>query len=256
MNLEELRALGLIETRACRHGTLSFLRTDQYIAQSLGYYGEFSESEINVWRTLLRSDDNVVSAGCNIGAHVVWFGKHCHAGKVLSVEPQEALYEIACENIRQNGLDNVELRHAALGDHAGRAHLPRLDYRYPFSFGSVGTGSAGQYGDSALVVELVTIDELLGGRSVRLIHLDVEGHELAALKGAQKAIHAHRPYLYLECDRSGLKEDLLQALALLGYEALLHEAPLYNPQNFDGNRMNVFGGTVSISLLGIPKGGA
>jgi hypothetical protein len=48
---------------------------------------------------------------------------------------------------------------------------------------------------------------------------------------------------------------MIKMLGMLGYEALFHEAPLYNPRNYDDRGLNVFGNTVSLSLLGIPKGG-
>lgn len=255
MNIEQLRALGLIETRACRYGTMSFLRTDQYIAQSLGYYGEFSESEIALWRTLVRPGDTVVSAGANIGAHIVWFARQ-HAGRVITVEPQKVLYEILLENIAQNGIgETVEAHHAALGKGAGKTALPAVDYRYPFSFGSIATGPASALGASAVVVDMVTIDALVNGRDVRMIHLDVEGHELDALAGAALTIRQSRPYLYLECDRPGQQDALLAWMNQNGYEALFHNAPLWNPHNFAGNPLNIFGNTVSISVLGVPHGG-
>jgi len=256
MNLEALRALGLVETRACRHGKMSFLRTDQWIAQALGYYGEFSQAEIDVWDTLLREGDNVVTAGANIGAHVVWFAKRVGGGRVITAEPQGVLYEILQENIAQNELANVEAHRAALGRDRARAALPAVDYRYSFSFGSLGAADVDQLGTAAVVVDVVTIDELLDGRPARLIHLDVEGGEVEALQGASGTITRHRPYLYLECDRPGQSETLFRALGAIGYEALMHRAPLYNRRNFAENGLNIFGDTVSISLLGIPKGAA
>lgn len=256
MNLEELRALGLIETRDCRHGRLSFLRTDHYIAQCLGYYGEFSESEIDVWRHIVRAGDIVVSAGANIGAHVVWFARQVGPeGRVITVEPQQVLHDILAENLAQNDLRNVEHRIAALGKHSGKTAIAALDYRYSFNFGSVGTTVAAHLGDSAVVVDQVTIDELVAGRPVRLLQLDVEGHELEALQGAQETLRSSRPWLYLECDRPDARPALLDLLNGLGYEGLFHEAGLYNRNNHAGNRLNVFGNTVSLSILGIPKGG-
>jgi FkbM family methyltransferase len=256
MHLEEMRALGLIETRDCRHGRLSFLRTDQYIAQSLGYYGEFSESEINVWRTLVRPGDTVVSAGANIGAHIVFFAKQVGpSGRVITMEPQQPLYEILRENLTQNGLDNVEAAHGALGKVPGTTCLPVVDYRYCFSFGSLFTGDAENMKAVTRTVRMATIDELVGDRRVRLIQLDVEGNEAGALQGALKTIEASRPYLYLECDQEAQRPQVLELLAALDYEPLMHYAPLWNPRNFAGNRLNVFANTVSISILGVPKGG-
>lgn len=47
----------------------------------------------------------------------------------------------------------------------------------------------------ALKVDLLTIDEVTAGHDVSFIKMDIEGAELAALKGAQKTITAHQPIL-------------------------------------------------------------
>jgi len=107
-----------------------------------------------------------------------------------------------------------------------------------------------------VVVDMAPVDSLVGQRDVSFIHLDVEGHELAALEGARRTIERCKPYLYVEADRPDMREKIWTALDLLGYEALYHEAPLYNRDNFEGNALNVFGNTVSLSYLGIPRGAA
>jgi FkbM family methyltransferase len=251
MRTDELLARGIVASRKCRYGDMRFLRTDVYMAQCLGWYGEFSESEIALWRHFVRPGDTVVSAGANCGAHVLWFSQHVGpAGRVITAEPQRVMFDVLMDNLEANGAANVEVHNGAIGAHAGLAQMPDIQVDWPFNFGSIGLRDLP---GSSAEVEVKTIDELVAGRDVRLIHLDVEGHESKALVGAMETIKRCRPYLYVEIDRTEDAKGTLGMMAMLGYEVLRHDAPLFNPDNFAGQSLNVIGNTVSINALGVPK---
>jgi FkbM family methyltransferase len=247
---EQLRAEGILIERDCRHGRLAFLRTDVYMAQSLGHYAEFSQSEIDVWKHFVREGDTVFTAGANIGAHVVWFSRQVGPkGRVITCEPQSLIHEIMTHNLELNGCRNVDAHRLALGERGGNANIPRPDYRWPDNFGSA------HLVDSLIGterVEVATVDQLIGERKVRMIHLDIEGHEARALAGALGTIEASRPLLNLEVDREEQRNDILRILARLNYQPLMHYGPLYNPRNFAQNPVNAFGDMVSINLLALP----
>ena len=249
--LQELMAEGVIVEEACKYGRMAFLRTDLYMAQSLGIYREFSESEIDVWRHFVRPGDTVVSAGANTGAHIVWLAQAVgKGGRVITCEPQSLMHDIVRHNLDINDLHNVELHRLAIGDRGGNANIPKPDYRWPNNFGSAAlvdslTGTE--------KVEVATIDQLVGTRNVRMIHLDVEGHEAKALAGAWQTIERCKPVLYVEIDREDQRNTVLKMLAGMRYEALQHFGPLYNPDNHAKVATNVFGTTCSINVLGLPR---
>lgn len=256
MRTDELLARGIVAETDCRYGRMRFLRTDIYIAQSLGFYGEFSEAEVALWRHFVRQGDAVVSAGANCGAHVVALARLVGAGgHVWTVEPQPTLYDLLVDNLEANALGGrVTHRRAALGAAPGTATMPRVPYEWPASFGSIEVDQAIEQTD-AIAVDVVTIDDLVGDsddRPVRMIQLDVEGRELEALHGARKTIAKWRPYLYLEADRKEKTADLVRTVMGMGYQVLQHAAPLYNPNNYAGQRLNLFPTTASISALGVP----
>ena len=98
-----------------------------------------------------------------------------------------------------------------------------------------------------------TIDELFPCTSVAFIKADVEGMELEILRGAEATIARCRPILYVEDDRKQNSAALRSWLISHGYRLYRHTPPLYNPENWRGSRVNVFGRTVSINLLCIPS---
>lgn len=249
MRTDALMREGVVVERECRYGTMRFLRTDMYIAQSLGIYGEFSEAELQLLRQLDIQGD-VVTAGANIGAHVVALAQLVGPERmVYTAEPQPQLFEVLQDNLELNGLtDAVVARQAGLGAFPSTAQIPRLDYRWPNNFGSLALA----YDGDGLLVDVTTIDELVGEAQVGLIHLDVEGWEAQALHGARETIRRCRPYLYLEVDRADKRAETMAVMESYGYAVLLHQPPLFNPKNFAGVGGNVFGSTVSIMALGIP----
>jgi FkbM family methyltransferase len=102
-----------------------------------------------------------------------------------------------------------------------------LSDRYGILRFSSGLGEAGHldaHGDEAIAT--VAIDELLAGQGVDFIKLDVEGAEVAALRGAANTLRAHRPVLALSCYHR--PEDLWQLSDLLdelapGYRLYLRQ---------------------------------
>jgi FkbM family methyltransferase len=74
-------------------------------------------------------------------------------------------------------------------------------------------------------VRAVALDEYLERPDlrVRAIKCDVEGHELAVLRGAVRTLGRDRPVLLLECEGrlqgAGSVEEVFQLLGELGYDA-------------------------------------
>jgi FkbM family methyltransferase len=73
-----------------------------------------------------------------------------------------------------------------------------------------------------LTVETRTIDQIVAsfGRPVGFIKIDVEGHELEVLKGAEETLATHRPTLLIEAEERhspGAVGSIMTKLAKLGY---------------------------------------
>ena len=93
------------QTKDCRHGRFTYLLNDAYIGRSLDVYGEYSEGEIDLFRQLLRPGDVAIDVGANIGALTVAMARLVQpGGAIVAFEPQRAIYDILCNNLRLNGL--------------------------------------------------------------------------------------------------------------------------------------------------------
>jgi len=235
-------------TKDCRHGRLMYLLNDAYIGRSLDVYGEYSEGEIDLFRQLLRPGDVAVDAGANIGALTVGMARLVQpGGAIVAFEPQRAIFDILCNNLRLNGLANVTVYRRAVGSEAGVIRVPPLDYGQTENFGGVALG--GSLGEE---VNVVTIDSL-GLPRLRLLKVDVEGMESEVVTGARATIQRLQPALYIENDRADRSQRLISLLFDIGYRLWWHITPLFNPKNFFGHPRDIFGDVVSFNMIGFPR---
>ncbi len=155
--------------------------------------------------TLLRLLLEAVPHGGTIldgGAYLGWVTLQAAraagpAGRVISVEPHPGTATLLERNARDNGLaGRVEVVRAALGATSGTA---------AFHLSGAGDTSSlhNRVGEvESLDVDVRTGDELLGPDGlVDVVKLDLEGGELDALRGLERAIRRSRDRLtlFVEC---------------------------------------------------------
>lgn len=242
---------GSLALKRCRRGAMLYPKADMYVGRSLDLYGEFSEAEARFLAGLLKPGNLAIDAGANVGALTLAMARAvAPGGIVLAYEPQRILFQILCANLSLNEIDNVHLRHAALGAELGVTRVPHIDYGREGNFGGVSLG-AGQ-GEA---VRVETIDAL-GLRRLALLKADVEGMETELLQGAADTIGRLRPLLYVEADRKDRLPALFDRLRSLGYRMWLHAPPLFAADNYFGHAEDVFPDIVSMNLLCVPRGHA
>lgn len=132
------------------------------------------------------------------------------ANRVVAVEPVPRL----AAHLRR-AFPTVDVVEAVASDHDGVAtlHVPRVGAVAGTSTVESGGGDA-----EPLTVRSVPLDALdLTG--VTFMKLDVEGHELPALRGAERTIRRDRPVLLVELEaRIQPVTPVLELLASWGYE--------------------------------------
>jgi FkbM family methyltransferase len=235
--------------RACKYGQMLYNMNDSYIGRSLDMYGEFSEGEVELFRQMAKPGHVVVEVGANIGAHTVFFAKHIgSAGRVMAFEPQRIVFQTLCANVALNSLINVDCLQQALGEAPGTLFVPQLDPSVDNNFGGLELGSFTE-GEQ---VPIITLDSL-GLKRLNILKIDVEGMERSVISGATETINRLRPILYVENDRPDYSDDLIRQLDSLDYNLYWHKPPFFNPQNFAGNMLNVFGQVISKNMLGVHR---
>jgi FkbM family methyltransferase len=243
------RPVSALIKKHCRHGEMAFHRTDHWIGRSLDLYGEWSEGEVQLFRKVVKLGDVVIEAGANIGALTIPLANIVgDTGRVHAFEPQRDNFSCLEWNVRS--LRNISLWPKALASSPYWISYSAIDLEKVCNLGSTEVSAHRGKEDNSDVT--ATIDEMFASESVSFIKADVEGMELEILQGAVATIDRCRPILYVEDDRERNSRALRLWLVSHGYRLYRHTPPLYNPENWRGSRVNVFGRTVSINLLCIP----
>jgi FkbM family methyltransferase len=156
--------------------------------------------EIRALRSALAAGDTAVDVGANKGAYLHWMRQAVGpSGTVYAFEPQPGLARYLESMHDRMGWDNVRVREVALSDSAGRRvlHVPGWENSPGASLEATeSTPAAGER-----EVETDTLDhQLEGAQRIRLVKVDVEGHELAVFRGAQRTLSEHRPVLLFESE--------------------------------------------------------
>lgn len=150
-----------------------------------------------------------LDVGTWYGPWTYWLSRR--AAHVHSFEPNPDVAKV----LEHAAAANVTVRRVAVSDHAGTATLA-------LPVGGKGTeGRASLEGlpESTRTVEVQTIRiDDLGIQGVTFMKVDVEGHERAALAGAEETVAASHPLLVVELeDRHGGIAPSVDLLASWGY---------------------------------------
>jgi FkbM family methyltransferase len=167
-----------------------------------------------------------LDVGANRGVWTEALRRHSRA--VVAFEPNPKMFD----DLRRRIGPGVTALPYALSDRSGTGELriPRRRKGFSNQGGTLSHGSLGDCAFGAVAVEMRRLDELDPG-DVGLIKIDVEGHELAVLRGAAGLLARCRPVLIVEMEEKHLGRPIAGALAevaALGYEpcALRDGAPV------------------------------
>jgi FkbM family methyltransferase len=127
---------------------------------------------------------------------------------VVTIEPNPVLARLV-----RARFPAAQVIEAAASDRSGMASL----WLPAGGRGAEGVASLEHVSERSVTVQRVTIDSL-GLADVRFIKMDIEGHEAAALRGAERTIRRDSPLLLLELEtRHQRIEDVVGLLATWDY---------------------------------------
>jgi FkbM family methyltransferase len=159
-------------------------------------------------------------------------------GAVFAFEPQPKQAAYLRSAVSAMGYDNVAIVPAAVSDHCGQMslHIPGgrgRTHEASLEHGDIdhncGSSSASSNGarsarGTTLCVEVTTLDDFFAQHELNphLLKIDVEGHELAVLRGAQQLLADHHPAILIECEARHRPDHdvrpVFKFLESLGYE--------------------------------------
>lgn len=235
--------IGIFNTR---YGLMMLQAHDKIIGLSLRAYGEWAQHEVDFLLSFLGPGMVIVDAGANIGAHTLAFAsKVGPTGHVIAFEPEPTTYHMLAGNVVLNELRHVTTFNAMLGPVQGYGRVQRYDPDHDGNFGAVHSSvGAVHTGDlpkgTTMQIRMMRVDDL-NLETCHLIKADVEGAELGVLRGATETIRQCHPVLYLEANDAERTHDVIEFLLdELGYAVHWYVTPAFNPNNFNGNKLELW----------------
>lgn len=167
----------------------------------------------------------IIDGGANVGLATLFFKRTHKNARVVAVEADPAVAELLQENIRSYGLSDIEVLTGALWDSAEELQF-NPDHA---DGGSVATGGGTK-------VQGILLSDLIDGRTVDLLKLDIEGAETRVLSEASDHLGGV-DRLFVEFhgrrDEPQSLDDVLRLLKNAGFRWYLEDTCVFRRQPFE-----------------------
>jgi FkbM family methyltransferase len=208
-------------------------------------------AELSALLAALSPRDVVVDVGAHKGSYLWSLSRAVPKGRAIAFEPQPYLASYLLRACRAARLDNVVIEAVGVSAQSGKANLSIPGAGRYLQGASLEPILLDEQTSHVIEVPTVSLDDYFSAEksNIGAIKIDVEGHEMQVLKGAERLITIHRPTILCESeDRHrgvGSVAELLDFMAAQDYNGFffqkskLHPITEFNPrihQKQVGNR--------------------
>ena len=188
------------------------------IGLNINLYGRYESAALNLVETFIKSKIEgadtkvVIDIGANIGNHSVFLSNFFK--KVYAFEPNPVTFELLTINTKYAPVkNNIEVFNFGLSD--TNALLPFSVN--PHNIGGSFISEEDENEFPKIKVQVKKLDDINEVRDepISLIKIDVEGHELKVLRGAQETITKWQPAIIFEQHASEIVNGSSAAVRLL-----------------------------------------
>jgi hypothetical protein len=217
---------GMSAVAETRVGILQYLPDEPIVGDSIGWYGEYLQAQLDLLARIVRPGSTMMEVGAGIGAHAVFLGRMLgEAGHLMLYEARPVQQRILRQNLAANGVSNATVMRRVLGSRGeGEGPEPTTE----------------------------TLDDLQLER-LDWLKVDVSAAALDVLAGASETLWRLRPLLFLAAPDEPELRALTERAREFGYRCWRMETALFNPQNFNRREADIFTGARATALLAIPE---
>lgn len=188
------------------------------------------EKEFLYFLNMVPENGCVLDIGANIGVMTTAIAQKASKGQVISFEPMPDNVKILRKMVGHYKLGNVRVVETALGDEPGQltmvlpimnnlkmqglSHVKEEGNTDEWNTGKEFTVPVQKLDDLKVLNDLERLDA---------IKIDVENYEYYVLKGGQRLLTRHMPFIYCELWKNEKRELCMSYLKSLGYEVKVME---------------------------------
>lgn len=205
---------------------------DDDIGREIAIFGNYEELEISTIEYLI--DAGVISINKNsifmdIGANIGIYTCRLN-GKFPSIyafEPHPITSDLLKFNLKSNNIDNAKLYRYALSDESKDLLLVD-ELKQNRGASSIKEGNQTKNNQKSYSIKAKKGDDILTSQEidkVAFIKIDVEGHEISAIKGCQDIILKSKPVIAFEANNPENNGILMDELSKLNYDIFVTIQP-------------------------------
>jgi FkbM family methyltransferase len=230
---------------------------------SIYLLGSFEPATVKAYRNIVKHGQLVLDIGANVGAHTLPLAKLVGKdGRVIAFEPTAFAARKLAANVALNPelAARIALQQVMLVADVANSLQPALFSSWPLvDAGAVHEKHKGWLMDTA-GARAATLDQMvreLGLAKVDFAKLDVDGHELAVLRGGRETLARFKPMIamelapYIHAEHGYSFEELVLLLTRAGYSFLDLDGGKPLPDTPEALRAMVPDGA-SINVLAVP----
>jgi len=192
---------------------------------------------------LKDGNGDILDVGANIGIMSHHLAKQFPKATIHAFEPMPDNLAVLNKIIHKNKLENVIVYDYAVGDTESMVKmiLPENGKTKEQGLSHVKHDSITEWNDGIeFEVACKRLDEILKGKNIQGIKMDVENFEFFALKGAENLLKTQQPIIYTELWDNENRKKCFHLLKTIGYKAyvvenetlVLHQIDKHTQQNF------------------------
>jgi FkbM family methyltransferase len=190
----------LVYRSLCGGDYARYLALRAKAASTAGKLGLYERETTRAVRGVVRAGDVAIDVGASFGVYAALLAKLVGpTGRVDAFEPQSDVF--AHLRRRFAGITQVNLVHAGVADQTGVGHMvvPALAGGIPET--ALASLHHAEGAPGTTTIRVVTLDEHCRDLpSLRFLKVDVEGGDLAVLRGGRETITRLRPVIQFECN--------------------------------------------------------
>ena len=172
---------------------------DDGVALRFFWNGSYEKVTLSLWGHFVKRKGTIIDVGAHTGAYTLAAYSKDNDANIISFEPHFMNFARLNMNLRGNGYSTSGIYMLGVGE---KTETQPFSVSTNLSYLSAG-GSIGKRNNSIIKnINIVSLDDFFSGKcisEIKLIKIDVEGHEAPSLRGMLNLIHENRPVIFLEC---------------------------------------------------------
>ena len=206
------------------------------------------EKELQLLKKIIIPETDTIDIGVYRGVYSYEMAKY--SKMVHAFEPNPIIFKDIELNLSKI-IKNINLYNFALSDKENKVLLKvpirnknydKSNYEEYFQMGRATIHEQNVMGDiETFEIKSKKLDNFTFSNRISFIKIDVEGHEMSVIKGAENTIKQNKPTLLVEIEEKHSKQKVLDSINYinsLGYESFFYDNELKSTNNL--NNLNMY----------------